>query len=56
MTTKVESQQAVQKIINKMETDLCMLTWMSQEIQDKKVDQHINAIKVAVLNAKKELN
>ena len=55
MSTNGESDQPVQKIIAEMETNLSVLTWMKGAEEDKETQEHIRALKAALLKAKSDL-
>ncbi|GAY73302.1 hypothetical protein [Lentilactobacillus kosonis] len=55
MSTNGESDQAIQKIIAEMETNLSVLTWMNASKHDEGTAEHIRALKAALLDAKQDL-
>ncbi|KRK87827.1 hypothetical protein [Lentilactobacillus sunkii] len=55
MSTNGESDQTIQKIIAEMETNLSVLTWMKGAQEDKETQEHIRALKAALLKAKSDL-
>ncbi|WP_268912598.1 hypothetical protein [Lentilactobacillus sp. SPB1-3] len=54
MSTNGESEQAIQKIIAEMETNLSVLTWMNSSKQNEETAEHIRALKTALLDAKRD--